>query len=154
MVNLSTSVGTITPTIHTGEWGETTSIDFVLDVPATEDARTIVVTGASETSDGIPITGTFKITQDAPYTFIVDTDDLRNIQREGGEYQMEYTTTAPSVELTLTDVPDFITDFTYTQPVDGVGTFSLTYESNFLNNSRYSHPYVVALYDETQIGRV
>lgn len=152
-VSLSTSVGTITPTEHTGKWGETTSIDYVLDIPATVDARTIVVTGSSKTSDGIPINSELKIQQASTHTFEITTTIVA-IDTGGGTVTKKYKTSAPSIQLELTGLPSCVSDFSYTQPVDGVGTFSVTYDSNYLKQGRYVRFYVVASYEGTQIAKI
>ena len=128
-------------------------MNLVWEIPETESARTVTITGTAVASDGTPVIGTFNVKQSAPYTFDVNTDTLRNIPIDGGAVTKDYTTTAPSVELELTNIPDFITDFSYTQPVNGVGTFTITYDNNYLAKSRYSHPYLNAYCDGFLIGQ-
>ena len=129
-------------------------MDFVWEIPETEAERTLTLTGTAEVSDGTTITGSFSVKQSSPHTFYADTDTLRWIEIDGGDYTMEYTTDVSSIELSLTKVPDFVTGFSYTQPVNGVGTFTVTYADAHYTLGRYSHPVVVALYDGIQIGTV
>ena len=114
----------------------------------------MTITGTAQVSDGTLVTGSFNVTQLSPYTFSADIHSFRSISVDGGSYTMEYTTDAPNVELELTKAKDFITDFSYTQPVNGVGTFTLTYADAHYTNGRSSTPTVVAKYDGVQIGSV
>lgn len=153
-VTLEADAGTVTPSIHKGTWGETNSLDFTWEIPASNEARVVTLTGYAEVANRMAISNTFSVEQLAPYTFEVDNDTLRNISIDGGTYTKEYTTSAPSVELSLTNIPDCISDFTYTQPTNGVGTYSITYKSNYLSKDHYSRPYLVAKYEGNQIGRI
>lgn len=129
-------------------------MDLVWEIPETQDERTLTITGTAVVSDGTTITGSFNVKQAGPHSFDVDTETLRTISIEGGSFTMEYATSAPSVELALTDVPNFIIDFSYTQPTNGVGTFTITYDDNYLGIGRYSHPYLNAYCDGILIGHI
>ena len=129
-------------------------MDLIWEIPETQSARTLTITGTAETSDGSTIAGSFNVTQNAPQTFDVTIDEVREVSVNGGPVTMEYLTSAPSVELSLTSVPDFITDFTYTQPVNGVGTFTIVYKDNYLNTGRQSTPCLNAYYDGFLMGRI
>lgn len=129
-------------------------MDLIWEIPSSESERTLTITGTAEASDGTSVTGSFNVKQLSPYTFSVDISSFRSISVDGGPYTMEYTTDAPSVELSLTKAKEFITDFSYTQPVNGVGTFTLTYADAHYTNGRTSTPTVVAIYDGVQIGSI
>lgn len=153
-VRLEVDAGTVTPSVHKGTWGETNSLEFVWDIPPSTGARVLTLTGYANVANRTAISNTFNVEQIAPYSFEVDNDTLRNISIAGGTYTQEYTTSAPSIELSLTNIPDCISDFTYTQPTNGVGTYSITYKSNYLSKDHYSRPYLVAKYEGNQIGRI
>jgi hypothetical protein len=129
-------------------------MDLVWEIPPSESERTLTITGTAQVSDGTIVTGSFNVTQLSPYTFSADISSFRSISVDGGSYTMEYTTDAPTIELELTKAKDFITDFSYTPPVNGVGTFTLTYTDAHYTNGRTSTPTVVAIYNGVQIGSI